>query len=332
MDLQFTGERLIPGQSDPLLEEEHRARYRLAAEWLTGRQRVLDFGCGEGYGTEILQDGGADSVFGTDIAIDTIVHGRRRYGSDRRHFTVTDCQRSCLRDQSFDGIVALEVIEHVRSPHFVLEEARRLLTKDGLLVVSTPDKKVYSDETGFENPFHHQELYPEELEALVAEYFPYYLMAVQTLAEGQGFFAEPATPAAPGRLVPPVLDAPPTGPYLLVCASQSPLPPRIAASLPAVYLGRGDENFRLRRSILRLHGEFEERSAWALDLNRQLNDRNERILALQKEFEERSAWALSLNEDNQRLRRLSEEQAEEIRRLEGRLQVLSREMADLETS
>lgn len=328
MDLQFTGERLIPGRSDPLLEEEHRSRYRLAAEWMAGRRRVLDFGCGEGYGAEMLQSGGAGQAWGTDIAVHVIAHAARRYRVHGRHFAVTDCRRSCLRDESFDGVVAFEVIEHVETPLALLREARRLLTEDGLLVVSTPDKRIYSDATGFKNPFHRKELYSEELEALVAEHFPHYLMTVQTLAEGQGFFfTDAAIRKTAGRLVTPRQGGPPIGPYLLVCASKSPLPPTIAASLPVLYSGRGDESFRLRQSILHLQGEFEERTAWALQLQQRLEDRDRRILALQEEFEERTAWALSLNDDNERLDRLSREQAAELRRLEGRIAELEEALA-----
>ena len=47
--LEFTGERVIPGLVDPDLFNEHLARYRFAARFAPAR-RVLDAGCGTGYG------------------------------------------------------------------------------------------------------------------------------------------------------------------------------------------------------------------------------------------------------------------------------------------
>ena len=46
-DLEFTGERLVPGKVEPQLEVEHASRYHLAARYVSGRE-VLDFGCGLG--------------------------------------------------------------------------------------------------------------------------------------------------------------------------------------------------------------------------------------------------------------------------------------------
>ena len=47
---EFTCERLIPGQVDVDLLNEHMARYTFAARLARGK-RVLDAGCGAGYGS-----------------------------------------------------------------------------------------------------------------------------------------------------------------------------------------------------------------------------------------------------------------------------------------
>ena len=53
-----TGERLVPdAHRGQLIYAEHVARYRLAAQFVPGR-RVLDAGCGEGYGTDLLAASG----------------------------------------------------------------------------------------------------------------------------------------------------------------------------------------------------------------------------------------------------------------------------------
>ena len=52
---EFTGERLIPGEVDIDLLNEHMARYHFAVRLARGK-RVLDAGCGAGYGSAELAD------------------------------------------------------------------------------------------------------------------------------------------------------------------------------------------------------------------------------------------------------------------------------------
>ena len=60
-------ERFLPEvMSDQLIEAEHHARYRFAGAVVSGR-RVLDAGCGVGWGSQVLLDYGAGSVDGVDI-------------------------------------------------------------------------------------------------------------------------------------------------------------------------------------------------------------------------------------------------------------------------
>ena len=51
--VEFTGERVIPGQVNDDLWSEHVARYAYARRYAEGR-RALDAGCGTGYGSAEL--------------------------------------------------------------------------------------------------------------------------------------------------------------------------------------------------------------------------------------------------------------------------------------
>lgn len=53
----------------------------------------------------------------------------------------------------------------------MLLEIKRVLKHDGILIMSTPDKKYYSDLTGYQNPFHVKELYFKDFERLILNYF-----------------------------------------------------------------------------------------------------------------------------------------------------------------
>ena len=54
-ELSFTGERVIPGKVDADLFNEHFARYVYARAFCRG-QKVLDTGCGAGYGTAYIAE------------------------------------------------------------------------------------------------------------------------------------------------------------------------------------------------------------------------------------------------------------------------------------
>jgi ubiquinone/menaquinone biosynthesis C-methylase UbiE len=160
-----TGERLVPDlQRDELIYAEHVARYRLAAQLASGR-RVLDAGCGEGYGTALLASSGAASVVGVDVDEPTIEHARGRYGHE---FRVADVAELPFEDDSFDLVACFETIEHVADAPRAVAELRRVLADDGVLVISTPNPAEYVAD----NEFHVREYTPDEFDQLLDEHFP----------------------------------------------------------------------------------------------------------------------------------------------------------------
>jgi len=53
----------------------------------------------------------------------------------------------------------------------LIRELKRVLTPEGILFISTPEKLNYSDKTGYKNPFHLKELYEEEFKSLLQRSF-----------------------------------------------------------------------------------------------------------------------------------------------------------------
>ncbi|HJT38019.1 MAG TPA: class I SAM-dependent methyltransferase, partial [Actinomycetota bacterium] len=129
--------------------------------------RVLDAGCGEGYGTDRLTTV-ASAVTGVDLEEPVIRRAASRY--PRARFDAANLVSLPYPDASFDAVVSLQVIEHLHSPQEFLSECARVLAPGGVLVISTPNRLTFSPD-GLRNPFHTFEFAPDELRATIAQGF-----------------------------------------------------------------------------------------------------------------------------------------------------------------
>jgi len=235
--LPFTGERYTPERALEMATE-HWHRYAFARALAPGR-RVLDAACGEGYGSALVARAGG-AVLGLDIGADAVVHARARYADVARlRFEQADATAlDAYPDASFDLILSFETIEHVHAQERMLDGFARLLAPGGLLLVSTPDKRTYTDLTGEVNPHHVRELYRDEFEALLALRFPVrrlygqrnLFQSVLWSLDGRGGGAQADTLAVDGSVMEGVGPAPMY--YLAACARDE----QALASLPALSL------------------------------------------------------------------------------------------------
>jgi len=170
--IEWTGERCVPWAPDVPVIYEHFHRYLWAAQLIAGR-RVLDLGSGEGFGSAILSDS-AMQVTGVDLDERTVEHSRLNYAAANLRFEVGSAlDLSRFEDDEFGAVVAFEIIEHVHEQERVLEEVARVLGDDGILIMSTPDRRAYTEASGQVNPFHAHELALEEFLALLGTQFPH---------------------------------------------------------------------------------------------------------------------------------------------------------------
>lgn len=165
--LPLTGERTIPG----LAEENywfrrHEVVYRRLSGVCAGRD-VLEAGCGEGYGADLIADV-ARRVVAVDYDAATVAHVRARY--PRVQVVAANLASLPLPDTSVDVVVNFQVIEHLwDQPQFVTE-CLRVLRPGGLLLMSTPNRITFSP--GLDtpvNPFHTRELNADELAELLTD-------------------------------------------------------------------------------------------------------------------------------------------------------------------
>lgn len=149
-----------------ILYDEHIVRYRFVAPYVKNKQ-VLDIACGSGYGAAILAKAGAE-VIGIDLDEAALAEAEKTYGSSVR-FKQGDAAKIPLEDSSMDIITSFETIEHIHNYENFVQELTRVAKQDGLVFVSTPNKKVF----GQKNPFHIKEFTKQEFTELLHKHFPF---------------------------------------------------------------------------------------------------------------------------------------------------------------
>lgn len=148
---------------------EHLHRYAIAME-LVQDKKVLDIACGEGYGSNLLAKN-ATHVTGVDIIAGIIQQATAKYQKKNLQFLIGTVENIPGADKQFEVVISFETLEHIADHTKMMVEIKRVLQPGGLLIISTPDKKNYTDKTGRNNPFHVKELYEEEFKSLLHQYF-----------------------------------------------------------------------------------------------------------------------------------------------------------------
>ncbi|MEN1929595.1 class I SAM-dependent methyltransferase [Luteimonas sp. MJ250] len=146
MNLEPTGERMIlehykSSPEDYVIYLLHIATYDFAEQYTAGK-RVLDYGCGSGYGAARIARNAAH-VTAVDVAQDAVDYARSQHQADNLRFDRIDPTRPLpFADASFDTVLSFQVFEHVQDTSGYLSEIRRVLTPGGRLVLVTPDRST----------------------------------------------------------------------------------------------------------------------------------------------------------------------------------------------
>lgn len=178
--MAFMHERYVPGTWSKIAEYEHLPRYRFASKLADGG-RVLDFGCGTGYGAALLAEV-AQKVTGIDIdeaALHwaTEVHRNPRLGFERR----SDLAKG-MQSRSFDLITCFEMIEHVAEDMQIelISNFANLLAPGGKLLISTPNPEITAKYG--ENPFHIREMTEQQFRQLLGIHFKHIVIIRQWIS------------------------------------------------------------------------------------------------------------------------------------------------------
>src|SRR4029077_3792404 len=140
--MSFADERLVPEEAVEASLQEHVARYRFARDRV--KARILDVACGTGYGTAML------GAVGADLSFEALRYARRHPAA----YVASDAARLPF-GRRFDAVVSFETIEHVPDPGRFVAECARVLRPGGLLLVSTPNRDLWSPRSATPLQRHH---------------------------------------------------------------------------------------------------------------------------------------------------------------------------------
>lgn len=163
--MKFTGERVIYRPQAPvdLNYLRHLAAYEYASRFVTGG-KILEVGCGSGYGIAQLAQQNSALYFAVDRQPETI-HYARKFDQQRRiGFAVSDGCFLTFPDRTFDRVFCFQVLEHVQDQAKFVQELLRVSRPGGMLMLTTPNRVTYAAENNYvPNPFHVHEFDLAEL-------------------------------------------------------------------------------------------------------------------------------------------------------------------------
>jgi SAM-dependent methyltransferase len=157
----ITGERVVTSEGgfNPTWQR-HVATYRLCSEFLPPG-RILDAGCGIGHSFELLAP---RETVGVDLDPEAL-------SGQRRETHLADMRALPFPANSFDGVLAVQSIEHVPDPDSAVAEFARVLRAGGVSVMVTPNRLVFARPDEIIDPYHYVELDPDQLRELSRRHF-----------------------------------------------------------------------------------------------------------------------------------------------------------------
>src|SRR3989344_3137619 len=124
------------GVSENLLQKMwHTRKLKIVLDLLgNNHNSILDVGCASGWFLSEVQKRNPKAVCeGVDVYKAAIEYGKKKYPTLKLRYA--DAHKLPFRDESFDGVICSEVLEHVVEPERVLREIKRVLKPEGIAVV-----------------------------------------------------------------------------------------------------------------------------------------------------------------------------------------------------
>ncbi len=133
----------------------HFARYAICKKLAKGK-RVLDVACGEGYGSYILKEAGAEYVVGVDVSKESVAKAQSLFAKEGLKYQAADVADldTLFAEGEFDIVISVETIEHLVDPTAFLKSIKRIAKPDGIIILSCPNDHWYYPQDDQVNPYH----------------------------------------------------------------------------------------------------------------------------------------------------------------------------------
>lgn len=159
-----TGERAHPEKYNNLEEYLIYLKHLFAYNKVDKKREfnIIDIGCGEGYGTNILSQNA--KIVGLGLDDEVIEEAKRKYKNFNIGFVQGTVFKLPFPDEHFNCAVSFQVIEHITNTFGYLTEINRVLKSGSRIYLETPNKasRLELGEKPF-NRFHPIEFNKEEL-------------------------------------------------------------------------------------------------------------------------------------------------------------------------
>lgn len=168
--IENTGERILLEKETPLMIARHFCAYKFARSYVSGK-RVLDIGCGEGYGIFYLADF-AQEVKGIDYDSGAVNYAKDKYKKSNLYFEAMDVKNIGSISGRFDVISSFQCIEHITDTDAFLKDISALLDAGGVFICSTPNRNDASPKSDEPlNKFHIREYLLGEFRQILSNHF-----------------------------------------------------------------------------------------------------------------------------------------------------------------
>lgn len=157
---EITSEQIT--SDNPIHQRLYKA-YVIAQDYIKGD--VLEVGCGEGRGVDVLIK--QSETFTAVDKIESVIKNLSEKFPQGKFMSMNIPPLGSLKDNTYDFVVSFQVIEHIENDELFLREIHRVLKPGGTALLTTPNRKMSLTR----NPWHIREYLPNELKNLAAKIF-----------------------------------------------------------------------------------------------------------------------------------------------------------------